>query len=222
MVHGVPCTTVERAAFDAMRSCADVRAATIAFDMVTAAELTSIRRMMRYVLRHGGRPGVRQVREALSLADEHSRSPTESRMRLVWELDAGFPHPVCNRAVYTLTGKLIGVPDLLDAQAGVVGEYDGGQHQLRSRRRRDARRRAAFRSVGLETFEVVAGDFDDNDLVVERMRGARRRAQWLPHASRGWTIMSPYDEAPEETLDFRLDRRDLAREEHQRQQARRS
>jgi len=216
VLHGVPCTTVERATFDAMRLSPDVRTATIAFDMVAAAELSSIRRMTRYAEQHPGQRGVLQIRAALLLADEHCRSPKESAMRHVWELDAGFPHPLCNRAVYTLSGRLIGVPDLLDAEAGVIGEYDGGQHQAKIRRRRDAQRNEAFRRAGLETFKVVAGDLDDHGVVVGRMQGARERALWLPPERRGWTLVNPYDESPEETLDFRLDRRDLDREQHQR------
>jgi len=206
---------VERATFDAMRLAPDIRTAAVASDMVFAAELTSINRMRRFARQHPGRPGVIQVGAALALADEHSRSPTESLMRLVWQLDAGFPHPLCNRAIYTRTGRLIGVPDLLDEEAGVAGEYDGGFHQKRNRRRRDAAREQAFRAVGLETFKVVAGDLGAGSLVPQRMTAARSRARWLPPEQRSWTLVNPHDESPEETLDFRLDRRDLA-DEHQR------
>lgn len=219
---GVPCTTAERATFDAMRHAADLRAGVVVLDMAAAAEVTSIRRLTRYADAHAGWRGVIQVRAALELADEHSRSPFESALRLIWQLDAGFSRPLCNRAVFTLDGRLIGVPDLLDPEAGVLGEYDGGQHQARSRRRRDAEREAAFRRAGLETFKVVTGDIGDVDLVVERMEDARRRALWLPPEHRGWTLRNPYDEGPEETLDFRLDRRDLAHEQHLRWSTERS
>src|SRR3954447_802486 len=68
------------------------------------------------------------MRAALDLASEDSRSPNETRMRLVWVLDAGLPVPAVNQPVYDLDGRLLGVADLLDVAAGVVGEYDGEDH----------------------------------------------------------------------------------------------
>ena len=38
-------------------------------------------------------------------------------MVLVWVLDAGLDPPLCNREVFDLDGRLIGVPDLLDVEA---------------------------------------------------------------------------------------------------------
>ena len=149
------------------------------------------------------------------LADEDSRSPKETEMRLVWMLDAGFPRPFSNRAVLDRRGRLLGVADLLDLEAGVVGEYDGGDHADKRRRRRDARREDAFREVGLEPFKVVTGDLDDTDLVVGRMTRARSRALWLTPSECRWTLDESTDE-PAETLDFRLDRRDMLRELHDR------
>lgn len=215
MRAGVPCTTIERATFDAMRHAAHVRAATVVMDMVAAVELTSVRRMQSFVEQRTGRRGVPRVRRALMLADEDSRSPKETEMRLVWMLDAGFPRPLSNRAVLDRRGRLLGVADLLDPEAGVVGEYDGGDHADKRRRRRDARREDAFREVGLEPFKVVTGDLDDTDLVVGRMTRARSRALWLPPSECRWTLDESTDE-PAETLDFRLDRRDMLRELHDR------
>lgn len=214
---GVPCTTAERATFDAMRHAADDRAATVVMDMVAAAELTSIRRMRAYVALRSGRCGAPRVRRALDLADENSWSPKETEMRLVWMLDAGFPRPLCNRSVYNGHGRLIGIADLLDPEAGVVGEYDGGMHAARRRRRRDARREDDFRGAGLECFKVVTGDLDDIPLVVDRMRRARSRALWLLPQRRRWNLAdSSTDDGLSETLDFRLDPRDMLRELHER------
>jgi hypothetical protein len=213
---GIRCTTVERATFDAMRHATGDRAATVVMDMVAAAELTSIRRMQKYVAQRAGQFGVPRVRRALDLADEDSWSPKESEMRLVWMLDAGFPRPLCNRSVHDLEGRLLGVADLLDVEAGLVGEYDGRDHSGRQRRRRDARREDDFRAVGLEGFKVVSGDLDDVALVVDRMRRARSRALWLPPSQRRWRLGAGTEEDSSETLDFRLDRRDMLRELHDR------
>lgn len=213
---GIRCTTVERATFDAMRHAPDDRAATVVMDMVAAAELTSIRRMREYVAQRAGQRGVPRVRRTLDLADEDSWSPKESEMRLIWMLDAGFPRPLCNRSVHDLQGRLLGVADLLDVEAGLVGEYDGMDHAGRHRRRRDARREDDFRAAGLECFKVVTGDLVDVALVVDRMRRARSRALWLPPTQRLWRLGADSEEDPSETLDFRLDRRDMLRELHER------
>lgn len=50
-------------------------------------------------------------------------------MRLIWVLDAILPPPSVNSPIYDLTGRLLGIADLLDLQAGVVGEFDGAEHR---------------------------------------------------------------------------------------------
>lgn len=164
-VGGVPVTVECRAVFDEMRRRGDFREAVVAMDMAAAAEIASIRQVREYAAAHPASPSVSRrsaiVRRALDLAVENSRSPMESRMRLVWLLDAGFPPPLCNRAVFDRSGRLLGVPDLLDVEAGVVGEYDGLEHRKRSRHREDVRREGAFRRAGLSYFEIVAGDGPD-------------------------------------------------------------
>ncbi len=190
VVRGVPCCTVHRALFDVARFAESVRRATVAVDMTAAAGLTTLSAFASYVDRHHGWEGVPQVREALVSASESSLSPQESWMRLCWVLDAGLPDPVCNQPLFDLDGHLIGFPDLLDAAAGVVGEYDGAHHREADRRSSDIEREAAFRDVGLEYFSVVAGELRDRRRVAERMRGARERALRSGLPSR-WTLQRP-------------------------------
>lgn len=189
--RGVACVTAARALFDDMRASNDIREAVVAMDMMAAAELTSIQRMRRYCARRRGWNGVPQVRAALDLACEDSLSPAESRMRLVWLLDAALPPPLVNQPVFDRGGRLLGVADLLDAEAGVVGEYDGAAHRGRQRHRRDVRREDLFRRAGLEYFKVVGGDLRDVDLVVDRMLSTRARARFEPPATRDWTLTPP-------------------------------
>ena len=87
-------------------------------------------------------------------------------MKLVWVLDAGLDAPLVNQPVFDLAGNLLGYPDLLDPEAGVVGEYDGVDHKDRDRHRRDVSREQRYRDHGLEYFTVVGGDLQDVDLVV--------------------------------------------------------
>ena len=60
---------------------------------------------------------VRTIEEALEMSVEECRSPPEDRFRLIWEYDAGWGRPLINRAVLDQHGRLIAVPDLLDARS---------------------------------------------------------------------------------------------------------
>lgn len=210
--HDVRCTRPERSLFDAMRWSGDLREAVVALDMMAAAELTSVRRMRGYCGDHGHWNGLPRVVEALDLASERSMSPNETRVRLTWVLDAHLPPPLVNQPVFDLRGTLLGIADLLDPFAGVVGEYDGAAHREADRHRRDVRREDLFRRAGLEYFKVVGLDLLDTDLMVERMLAARARARFAAPHERAWTLNPPrgWDESPLDAagLDERLEYRD--------------
>lgn len=190
VVRGVPCTTVARSLFDVMRFSPSLRRATVAADMTIAAGLLTTDELAAYVERHHAWEGVPLAREAVALARDSSMSPQESWMRLCWVLDAGLPDPVCNRPVFDLHGRLLGYPDLLDVEAGVVGEYDGAHHRETARRSRDIDREAGFREAGLEYFSVVAGELRHRAAVAERMTRARERAR-RSGLERRWTLTPP-------------------------------
>lgn len=185
-VCGVPVTRRERAVFDAMRFASSVREATVALDMAVGAGVTSIERMTAYALDHAGWKFITQVRAALALAREHSRSPNETRFRLVWELDAGLPRPEINCPIHDLGGRLLGIADLLDPDAGLVAEFDGEDHRGRERHTRDLAKDEALRGVGLEVTRITGTDLRDRPLVVRRLRSARSRARFEPRAVRRW------------------------------------
>jgi hypothetical protein len=191
-VEGVPCTLPLRALFDELRDVADEREAAVAMDMAAAARLAAIWQLADYGQERSRWRRARQVRRALALADERARSPAESRLRLVWVLDAGLPSPLCNRPIFDLDGRHLGTPDLLGLETGVVGEYDGKVHLNAARRAKDAARQCRFRDAGLEYFEVLGPDMHDRDLVVERMLSARTRALEARRPRR-WTVDPPDD-----------------------------
>jgi hypothetical protein len=191
-----------------MRMAGDLREATVAMDMMAAAELTSVRRMSDYCAAHARWNGVPLVRAALELANENSRSPSETRMRLVWMLDAGLPMPEVNQPVYDLGGRLLGIADILDVEAGVVGEYDGEEHRNVRRHAHDVAREDILRRHGLEVFRVTGPDMSNRHLVVERMHAARARARWLSPEQRAWTTQDPSSSEPMLTLDDLLDHRE--------------
>jgi hypothetical protein len=191
IVAEVPCAIPERALFEELRRTRRPRPAVVDIDMAAAAGLIELPSMECFVATRNGWTGVPFARAVLLLASPESRSPQESRMRLVWMIDAGFPPPLCNKPVFDLHGRLLGYPDLLDPVAGVVGEYDGSDHTRLDRRKSDAAREQPFRDHGLEYFDLVRGDLADTDHVVRRMHSARGRAKFLPPDQCKWTLEPP-------------------------------
>ena len=204
MVAGVPVTTVQRALYDEVVRRDDVWSAVQAIEMAAAAELISVWLFGVYVGNRNSRNGVPLVRQAVSLACDESRSPRETWLRLVWELVAVLPPPLVNVPVYDLDGRLLGVPDLFDPVAGLVGEYDGAEHKDVERHRKDVSREQGFRNHGLEYFTVVQGD--SRIVAGDRIRAARNRAKFLPPESCAWTLERPHWDPAPETLDQRLER----------------
>lgn len=214
-IYGIRVVREDRATFDAIRLAPDVAEATVAIDMAAAAEITSVRRVQAYTDLQAGKKGVQQVRGALRLADEDSRSPNETRMRHVWRIDARLPRPLVNQPVWDRRGRLLGYADLLDPVAGVVGEFDGADHRGAVRHTADLGREGRFRDCLLEFFRVTGIDLGQRELVVRRMLSTRSRAKWLREAERPWTITPPPGWKPDPSLDQILDERDFQREMHE-------
>ncbi|WP_155918133.1 hypothetical protein [Marmoricola sp. URHB0036] len=206
----ISCATVQRALFDEMRWAHGVRAAVVAVEKVTAARMISVGLMRRYVQQRPAWTGVQQVRDALALAVNDSHSPQETLMRLVLVLDAGLPTPLCNVPLFDLNGRLLGIPDVFDPVAGLVGEYNGASHRALDRRRADNAREERFREVGLEYFDIVEGDLRDRPHVVHRMRQTRARALFEAPEDRRWSLTPPSWWVPDEPLDLYLERVGLA------------
>ncbi|MBB6628349.1 hypothetical protein H5V45_13565 [Nocardioides sp. KIGAM211] len=207
--YGIPCCAVERAVFDAVRLAPDDREAVVVLDMAAAAVLTSVTRMRVYVGAHPRRRRIARARLALALASEHSRSPNETRLRLVWVLDAGLPADVLvNCPVHDKWGRLLGIADLLDPVAGLAVEFDGADHRGAGRHTRDVAKDEAFRDSGLEVARVTGLDLADRPHVVRRLLAAHARATSRPRGT--WEARPPAS-----TLDTLLDERDGRDRVHQ-------
>lgn len=189
LAHGVRCTTAVRAVFDEVRRLDDLREAVVVLDMALVACLVTRAEVEELVTRMAGRPGVALLRQALGLASTRSCSPQETRLRLVWVLDAQLPEPLCNWPISDEHGSFLGKPDLLCAELGTYGEYDGKDHRSRQRHRTDVGRAESFLAAGLEGFTVVGGDLQDRGLVVRRMHDAVERARASTRPRR-WMIKS--------------------------------
>ena len=201
-VDSLRVTTVARSLLFEMRYAGSDREAVQAFDMAAYSDLISAEEMMAYAAAHTAWTGIPQARRALGLVDENSWSPAETRMRLIWVLDAELPPPLCNVPIFDRAGNHIGTPDLLDLEAGLVGEYDGALHLAGEQRRRDRRREEAFRSAGLECVTMMSGD-GDRWQVAERLLDARKRARFEAESRRLWTVQPPAWWIPTRTVSER-------------------
>jgi hypothetical protein len=210
--QGIRCTSPARALFDEMRRTRDVREAVVAMDMAAAALLVSVGQMREYRERHRSWRRAVPVGTALDLASEHSRSPQESRLRLVWQLDAGLPRPLVNQPVWDREGRMLGIADLLDEEAGLVGEFDGADHRTAARHTADLARQERLERCGLVVVRVTGLDLRDPRRVVERLRFQRSRGRFLPPAARGWTTSPPSGARPEQALDDYLCEQRVLRE----------
>ncbi|MEP9363444.1 hypothetical protein ABLE68_10810 [Nocardioides sp. CN2-186] len=192
VVDGLSVSVPVRSVLFEMRYAKDERAAALQLSMAAYDDLVSIEEASAFATPGlNGWIGIPKARAGIFLAEENCWSPQELLMVLTWQLDAGFPRPLCNHPVFDLDGRHIGTPDLLDVEAGVVGEYDGKIHLAGDRRAVDLEREGAFRRAGLEYFTVVAADLASPERIVQRMAEARSRARWERESARAWTVAPP-------------------------------
>lgn len=200
-VDGLPLVPVQRALFDEIRARASLVPAVQAIDMAAAAGLISVWLFAQYIGECNSRRHAPLAREACAFAVDESASPRETWLRMVWLRGAGLPTPLVNVPVFDPSGNLIGIPDLLDPETGLVGEYNGATHRGRERYLRDVERDDRFRRAGLEPITVVAGD--SRQTVVARLLAGRERAA---RRTREWTLEPPPGYVVGESLDERLGR----------------
>ena len=169
-----------------MRKAPTVEAAVVAFEMAAYNDLVSIDELAAYVdSALWIRRGVQRIRDVLGALEENSWSPAEVLMRHTW-CRAGFPVPAANRPVFTLSGKFVGTPDLLDLKAGVYGLYDGALHLAGEVRHGDVTKEAAYRALGLEGVTMMAGDLSDREPFLHRLHETYARAERRPTSERRW------------------------------------
>lgn len=185
--------TMARAAYDEMRLAVNVREAVVALDMAVSSTSgvahTTIERVGRVVRSHHKTRGIVQARQALELGSNRSASPWETRTRLVAELDAGIEGLRVNAPVFDEFGRLLGVADLLDAEAGLIIESDGSMHREAERHAEDNRREEGFERVGAIVSRVSSLDHADRYGLAARLVDAYRHAQRLPRPR--WQLEPP-------------------------------
>ena len=204
VVDGLRVTTAVRSVCFEMRYARSLRDAVIVLDMAAYSDLVSIEELSAYAYRHPAWTGIPQCRDAIPYADENAWSPMEVEMGWIWRVEAGCPTPECNRPVFDRTGRHVGTPDLIDPDAGVLGQYDGGLHLTGDQRAKDLRQEAEYRALGLECVTMVAKDRRDGGTpFVKRLWEAYERAALRPESSRRWTVDPPARWTPTSTVEQR-------------------
>lgn len=191
-IAGIPVLRPVPALFHEVRRPQPWREAVVAVDMASAARLVTAERLAAHLASRRSWRRASAVARIIDHAGCDSRSPGETRLRLAWTVDAGLPRPLENPELYDLRGNLLCIPDLLDEEAGLVGEYDGAEHLTLSRRVRDDEREEACRRMGLEYVRYTGPDLRDISRVVRRLTAARSRALFRAPQERLWTIDPPW------------------------------
>jgi broad specificity phosphatase PhoE len=127
-------------------------------DVVVRRLGTNGRARLESALDQRRRPrGKAALQSALVLVRAGSRSPMETRVRLVF-LAAGFPEPRLNAAVRDQAGGWLLEGDLVWEKERVVGEYQGEQHAALRQRAVDAQRRHLAEDAGWTVLEIFHED----------------------------------------------------------------
>jgi hypothetical protein len=186
-----------------MRYARNEREAAVMLSMAAYYDLVSTEEMSEYAARHSGWTGIPRCRAGIPLAEENCWSPTEAEMVIIWRVDAELPRPLCNRPVFDRAGRHVGTPDLLDEEAGVVGQYEGSLHLLGPQRDVDVAAEEKYKRLGLECFTMRGSDRGHPDRMAERMLATRARARFEAESKRPWTVEYPPWWTPTHTVELR-------------------
>lgn len=196
--HGLATVDELWATADAARLAGSLIEAVVVIDMMCAAQVVSIRQLRESALWFA--PGV------LDAASEHSRSPNETRCRLQCRVALPGVRWIVNCPIHDLSGRLMGIADLVDLEAGLVVEFDGADHREGARHTRDVVKEDAFRRAGIEVVRVTGSEVDNEAVVTGRVRAGRERAKFEPEVERRWVARPPAD-----TLHDLIEERDFMR-----------
>jgi hypothetical protein len=188
--RGVLVTRPARSALDVARQ-HGVEEGLIAADATLRAGLAAEQDLDDAISRLVRIKAVPQARLVAAMASPRAESPTESRLRYVWVVEAGLPPPLVNAVIADPDGMVVGRSDLLDDEAGLAGEYDGAEH-------RELRRHTAdnAREEGLEDLNLTVARATSIDLWPRRhalvQRLVRRRAIGLARDRRRdrWQVIA--------------------------------
>lgn len=131
-----------------------------------------------------GRPGVRQLRLAVSVSDPRSESAWESILRLFHHAVGIDARPQTN--LYDESGRWIARADLWLPNTRFVHEYDGSHHDRGSQRKVDLRRMRALNDGGFVRRGYVADDLINHPLAMLQEMDRELGRPHEPHRLRLW------------------------------------
>jgi len=183
----VPITTPARTCADLARLTQPLAEAVVAVDVMARDGAQILDDASSWLTGHPRWVGVARARRVLQLAAPGTKSPQESRLRLLWVLDAGLPPPLVNPQLVHRDGYLLGEVDLFDPESGLVAEYDGGHHASAEQRSIDHARRERLQQAGVRVVQHTTTDLCRTrgravirlrQLYAEGMRRNRRDDLW--------------------------------------------
>jgi hypothetical protein len=196
-IGGVPVTSVLRTAFDLARRADDLTEAVCLLDALGHATELSFADVAEYAAARRRWLGARRVLVAAGLTDRRSLSLYESRLRMLWTLDARLPGPACNVPLFGPGGELLGFPDLFDPESGVVAEYDGAHHRDPDQQSSDNAREERFERHGLIVVRAGVRDlFQLKADTIERLRAAYFDGIRRDRGRDAWRLQPPEDWSP--------------------------
>lgn len=201
-VDGVPVTSLVRSALDLALLARDLTESVVALDAVLATGRLPAERLQRAARELTGRRGACQARRAIGLARAGVRSSWESRLRMFAVEELGWTHLQPNVPVFESGSSmlgLLGIPDLLDVEAGLALEYDGARwrdsdsgHRERQQHREDNAREERLERAGLVVVRVEKADLTTHrDRLASRLRSARSDGLRRDRSRDRWTIDEP-------------------------------
>lgn len=208
-VRGVLVSSPARAAFDHMRLASHLVDAVIVGDMATGRLLGQQGHTEQWATEQPGHAattaaaiaeicagrtrarGRAMVARALTLTDDRSLSPWETRLRLFATEVLGVSQWSVNVPVFDRRGHLAGVVDLLDPTCGLALESDGAQHRRASARASDTAQGETYGDLRLAVVRVTAPDWTNRVRLRHRLLAGRRRALSVPVSDRMWTLDKP-------------------------------
>jgi hypothetical protein len=188
---GVLMTSAERSCLDVMRFFG-AEEGLVAADATVRAGFTTKERLTAALARMSGLKGVPRARLAVSLVDGRAESLPESRLRYVWVVEAKLPVPLVNPVVVDLDGRFVARADLVDPDAGTVGEYDGSQHRELAQHTADNVREEDIEGLNLQVTRSTSLDlWPHRRRLVDRLRVAHQRGIDRDRGKDAWGIRLP-------------------------------
>lgn len=133
----------------------------IAGDVIVRRRLATVKELRALVRAKAGARGSRGARVAVVLLDGRSKSPMETRLRLLL-VDHGITGFLVNRTVCDEAGGWLCTPDIQFPLLLIALEYEGDQHRTDRRQwQEDVRRYEVMRQHGWVVIRLVAADVLD-------------------------------------------------------------